>query len=147
MDADRQAPVFSEGRIEVSASPEVLWDVMADIENWPAWNPDVESVALGGPVTEGTVFRWKAGPSRLVSTLQRVERPHALGWTGRTMGIRAIHLWRFEPDPGGAIASTEESFNGAVAKLFQKRLQKQLDETTTKGLEALKWAAERRGEV
>jgi len=108
---------------------------MADFENRPAWNPDVESVAFEGPVTEGTVFRWKAGPSRLVSTLQRVDRPHALGWTRRTMGIPAIHLWRFEPGPGGAIASMKESFNGAVAKLFRRRLQKQLDETTTKGLE------------
>ena len=33
MDADRQALVFSEGRIEVSASPEALWDIMADFED------------------------------------------------------------------------------------------------------------------
>ena len=37
----------------------------------------------------------------------------------------------------------EESFDGAVAKLFRKRLQRQLDETTAKGLQALKAAAER----
>jgi hypothetical protein len=37
----------------------------------------------------------------------------------------------------------EESFDGAVAKLLRKRLQTQLDETTAKGLQALKAAAER----
>lgn len=142
MDADRQAPVFSEGQIEVFASAEVLWDIMADFENWPTWNSDVDWVKLEGPVAEGTVFRWKAGATRLVSTLQRVERPHALGWTGRTIGVCAIHLWRFEPRPGGAVASMEESFDGAVAKLFRKRLQTELDETTAKGLQALKMAAE-----
>jgi hypothetical protein len=115
---------------------------MANFEDWPTWNPDVESVTLEGRVAEGTVFRWKAGSTRLVSTLQRVERPHALGWTGRTMGVRAIHLWRFESAPGGTVASMEESFDGAVAKLFRKRLQMQLDEATVKGLEALKRAAE-----
>jgi hypothetical protein len=142
VNADRGAPVFSEGRIEVSASPEVLWDVLADFEKWPMWNPDVDSVTLNGPVAKGTIFRWKAGPTRLVSTLQRVDRPRALGWTGRTMGVRAIHLWRFEPRPGGAVASMEESFDGAVAKLLRRRLQRQLDETTAKGLQALKAAAE-----
>jgi len=37
----------------------------------------------------------------------------------------------------------EESFGGAVAKLFRKRLQRQLDETTAKGVQAFKSAAER----
>ena len=127
----------------MSASPEVLWDVLADFEKWPTWNPDIDSVTLSGPVAEGTSFRWKAAWTRLESTLQLVDRPRALGWTGRTMGVRAIHLWRFEPRPDGAAASMEESFDGAVAKLFRKRLQRQLDETTAKGLQALKAAAER----
>jgi hypothetical protein len=37
----------------------------------------------------------------------------------------------------------EESFDGAVAKLFRKGSKKQLDETTARGLQALKAAAER----
>ena len=129
----------------MSASPQRLWDIMADFESWPSWNPEVGSVALEGPVADGTVFRWKTGPSTIVSTLRRVEPPHVLGWTGRTMGIRAIHVWRFEPSGDGAVASMEESFEGAVAKLLRGRLQRQLDGSTTRGLEALKAAAERSG--
>ncbi|HEX2089171.1 MAG TPA: SRPBCC family protein [Actinomycetota bacterium] len=141
--ADRDAPVFSEGQIDIAATPEDLWDIMSDFENWPSWNPDVQSVTLEGPVAEGTTFRWKAGATRLVSTLRVVERPHALGWTGRTMGIHAIHVWRFAASPEGAIARMEESFDGVVATLFRKRLQRQLDETTAKGLQLLKETAER----
>lgn len=143
MNADRMAPVFSEGQIDVDAPPEALWDLMADFEDWPRWNPDVQSVKLEGPVAEGTIFRWKAGVTRLVSTLRLVDRPNALGWTGRTLGIRAIHVWRFVSRPGGAVASMEESFDGAVAKLFRKRLQRQLDETTSESLLRLKKTAER----
>jgi carbon monoxide dehydrogenase subunit G len=142
MDADRSAPVFSEGSIDVDASPEVVWDTLADFERWPTWSPGVDSVSLEGPVVEGTTFRWKAGATRLVSVLRRVERPHALGWTGRAMGIRAIHLWRFEPRDGGSLVSMEESFDGPIAKLFRTRLQRQLDRTTTEGLRALKETAE-----
>ena len=144
VEANRRAPVFSEGEIEVAASPAVLWDTVADFKRWPYWSPGVDSVTLEGPVAQGTVFRWRAGATRLVSTLQIVDRPRSIGWTGRALGVRANHVWRFESRPGGAVAHMEESFDGLVAKLFRSRLQKQLDETTAKGLRALKGTAEQR---
>lgn len=142
--ANRNAPAFSEGRIEVDASPEQLWDLLADLERWPSWNPDVRSITVEGPIAEGTVFRWKAGPGTIRSTLRRVERPSALGWTGRTFGIDAIHVWRFEPQGATTLVAMEESFDGLVARLFRGRLQKQLDDSTKSGLANLKASAERR---
>ena len=143
MKANRSAPVFSEGQIEIAASPEEVWDLMADLGGWPAWNPDVKQVLAEGHVAEGTVFRWKAGPGTITSTLRVVDRPRALGWTGRTFGIDAIHVWRFEPRGATTTASMEESFDGLIARLFRRRLQKQLDATTKSGLENLKAVAER----
>jgi carbon monoxide dehydrogenase subunit G len=144
MKAHPNAPVFSQGQIEIAASPEAVWDLMADIRRWPSWNPDVKEVSLQGEVTEGTVFRWKAGPGTITSTLRLVDRPRALGWTGRTFGIAAIHVWRFEQHGPTTIASMEESFEGLLAWLFRRRLQRQLDDTTRTGLENLKAAAEQR---
>ncbi|MGH2554554.1 MAG: SRPBCC family protein [Actinomycetota bacterium] len=142
MEANRAAPVYSEGMIEIAASAETLWDLMADIRGWPRWNPDVNQVSLQGEVAEGTVFRWKAGPGTITSILRLLDRPRALGWTGRTFGIDAIHVWRFEPRGATTIASMEESFDGLTARLFRRRLQKQLDTSTRKGLENLKAVAE-----
>ncbi|HET9672197.1 MAG TPA: SRPBCC family protein [Actinomycetota bacterium] len=144
MDADRSAPVFSEGSIDVAASPEVVWDTLADFERWPSWSPGVGSVSLEGPVAEGTTFRWKAGATRLVSVLGLVDRPRGIGWTGRAMGVRAIHVWRFAPIDGGSRVTMEESFDGPVAKLFRSRLRRRLDGTTAAGLRALKDTAEGR---
>lgn len=144
MQADRNAPVFSEGRIEIAASPQALWDLMADIGAWPTWNPDVKEVSVHGEIAEGTKFRWKAGPGTITSTLRLVDRPRAMGWTGRTFGIDAIHVWRFEPQGATTMASMEESFSGLVASLFRRRLQRQLDATTKTGLENLKAVAEQR---
>lgn len=144
MEARRSAPVFSEGRIEIAAPPEAVWDLMADIHRWPSWNPDVKEVSVQGEVAEGTVFRWKAGPGTITSTLRLVDRPRALGWTGRTFGIDAIHVWRFEKRGATTIASMEESFDGLTARLFRRRLQKQLDATTNLGLQNLKATVEQR---
>jgi hypothetical protein len=118
--------------------------VLADLESWPEWNVDVVSVTLMGPVAPGTVFRWKAGSARLVSTLREVERPDRLSWTGRTMGIDAIHDWRFERSAAGTTVRMQESFSGPVARLLRRKLQRDLDRTTEKGLAALKAAAEAR---
>lgn len=120
-----------------------MCDVLADFERWPRWNPDVDTVSLEGPVAPGTVFRWKAGSTRLVSTLRDVDRPRRLSWTGSAMGVSTIHVWRFEPSGDGAIVSMEESFGGLVARLLRTKLQRDLDATTTKGLASLKAAAER----
>jgi hypothetical protein len=144
MQADRGAPVFSEGTIFVRASPEQVWDVLADFASWPSWNPDVDSLSIDGSVVRGTVFRWKAGSARLVSTLQDVERPGRLSWTGRTMGIDAIHDWQFQPSGEGTTVTMQESFSGLVAKLLKGKLQRDLDRTTQQGLAALKAAAEAR---
>jgi hypothetical protein len=141
--ANRDAPVFSEGAIEIAAPAESLWDRLADLENWPAWNPEVKEISVDGPVAEGTVFRWKAGPGTITSTIRLADRPRAIGWTGRTFGVKAIHVWRFEQRGANTVASMEESFEGLMARILRGKLQRQLDATTQAGLRNLKVVAER----
>jgi hypothetical protein len=70
MEIDRNAPATAEGELRIDADPQT---VLAAIDQWPSWNPDIKSVSVEGPVQPGTVFRWKAGPSSLTSTLEMVD--------------------------------------------------------------------------
>lgn len=144
MEVNEQAPVHGSHEIEVHADPETVWEVIAGIDAWPTWNPAVQSVEIKGPLAEGTTFRWKAGPGTIVSTLRQVERPHVIGWTGRTFGIRASHVYRLEPRDGRTVVRTEESWEGLPTRLMRASLQRQLDEALRSGLERLKEEAERR---
>lgn len=144
MEINEQAPVTARGEVAVDAAPEVIWEIMAAVEAWPAWNPDVASATLEGPLAPGTLFRWKAGPGTITSTLREVEPPRRLGWTGRTMGIRAVHVWQIEPRAGGAVVRTEESWEGLVVRLFRGPMQKMLAGAIDAGLRHLKAEAERR---
>ena len=94
MQADTNAPVFATGEVEVAADPDTVWAVMADIGRWPSWNPDIKAATVQGPVQPGSSFSWKAGPGTIRSTFQVVQRPTELSWTGRTMGIGAIHVYQ-----------------------------------------------------
>jgi hypothetical protein len=142
--ANRQAPVFAEDALEVAADAETIWDIMSDFERWPTWNRDVRDVVVEGPVAVGTTFRWRAGPGTIRSTLETVERPRYLAWTGKTLGIKAVHVWRIEPSGAGSRIAIEESWEGLMARLGRRSFQKTLQKACSDGLRMIKAEAERR---
>jgi uncharacterized protein YndB with AHSA1/START domain len=138
------APVVSRSEVEIAATPEAVWDVLTSLERWPSWNRAVKSMSVEGAVAPGTVFRWKAGPGTITSRIQRVQRPRLIAWTGRTLGINAIHVWHLEPRDGGTFVRTEESYEGLVSRLLRRSLQRTLDRSLAEGLEDLKGEVEGR---
>jgi hypothetical protein len=138
------APVTGASEVEIAAPPETVWDVLTAIERWPSWNPDIKSMSMQGDLAEGAVFRWKAGPGTITSTIRRVEPPRLIAWTGKTFGVKAIHFYRLEPRNGETLVRTEESFEGVIARLMRGSLQKTLDRSLTDGLRYLKTEAEKR---
>ena len=144
VEINEQAPVVGTGETEIAAPPEVVWDVLTAIDRWPTWNPDVKSMSMPGDLVAGSEFRWKAGPGTITSVLQHVDRPRQIAWTGKTLGIRAIHVYRLEPRGDGTFVSTEESYEGLPARLFRGPVQKTLDAALADGLRHLKAEAERR---
>jgi uncharacterized protein YndB with AHSA1/START domain len=141
---NERAPVVGRSEIEIAAAAEAVWEVLTSFERWPSWLRDVKSMSVEGPIAAGTVFRWKAGPGTITSTIQRVERPRLIAWTGRTFGIKAIHFWHFEARDAGTFVRTEESYEGLVAHLLRGSLQKTLDRALDDGLYDLKAEVERR---
>ena len=145
-EVNRLAPAVGSAEIEIAAPPEVAWDVLTDVGGWPSWNPAVTSVSFGGEVAPGSAFRWKAGPGTITSTIRDVEPLHRIAWTGTSFGIKAIHVHTFEPRNGGTLVTTEESYDGLVARVLRGRLQRVLDSALQGELQHLKAEAERRQE-
>ncbi|MDP8943946.1 MAG: SRPBCC family protein [Actinomycetota bacterium] len=72
MTIDRHAPAIARAEIEIAASPETVWEVLAAIDRWPGWNPDVKSVSLSEAVAEGAPPRLE--PRREVGVAERGGR-------------------------------------------------------------------------
>ena len=143
MEINTAAPAVARGEIEVAASPAIVWRVLTEIANWPSWNHDVKSAKLEGPLAPGTRFRWKAGPGTITSTLQSVEPPHRIEWTGTTFGIKAIHVHRLEQQDGKTIVRSAESWDGLPVRLLRRSMAKSLQKAIDSGLSHLKIEAER----
>jgi hypothetical protein len=101
-------------------------------------------MAIHGPVAPGSVFKWKAAPGTITSTIERVEPPSLIAWTGKTLGIDAVHFWHLDPRDGKTFVHTQESYGGLVARLFRRPLQRTLDRALADGLGYLKAEAEAR---
>jgi hypothetical protein len=148
---NERAPVVGASEIEIAADPEHVWRVLTEFERWPDWNPAVKSMSVRRPrlaetvgtVVPGTEFRWKAGPGTITSTIQRVEPPRLIAWTGKTLGIDAIHFWWLDPRDGKTFVRTKESYEGLVVRLFRSPLQRVLDKALADGSRYLKAEAER----
>jgi hypothetical protein len=42
--------------IETTAAPEDVWRQWANVEEWPAWNADIERIELQGPFATGSMI-------------------------------------------------------------------------------------------
>lgn len=104
-------------------------------------------MAFDGRLESGSTFSWKSGSASLVSTLQVVEAPHEIGWTGKTMGIHAVHMFQFEPMDGGTLARSAESFRGLIPRVLKKYSRNILQRGIDGILASLKIEAERRAAV
>ncbi|WP_080058392.1 SRPBCC family protein [Spirosoma aerolatum] len=138
-----KAPVTCSKRIIINASPDKVWNLLANINNWASWQTDITKPSLNGPVQPGTTFDWKTGGAGIHSTLHTVEPNKSLGWTGKTFGMYAVHNWTLTEVPGGTQVAVDESMEGFLAGLFKSSFNKNLAKDMQHWLELLKAESEK----
>jgi hypothetical protein len=142
MQVDRNAPLCARGETIIQAPPDKVWSVLTGISRWPEWQAGVSSAALEGELAAGATFRWKANGLGITSTINDLEPERRIGWTGDSLGMRAIHHFALEPQDGGTRVTTEESISGWLARILKMFDPNYLDKSLAGSLQALKARAE-----
>jgi hypothetical protein len=91
--------------ITVAQPPEVVFDFVADLHNEPRFNPDASNVVqkTPGPIGLGTVFEEDFNRvGHMVTTIDRYERPSAIGFDARNSKVDALVRFGFADADGGA---------------------------------------------
>lgn len=144
IEVNRDAPAVGKAETLIAAPVDVVWGVLSDLPNWPSWNTGVTAIRVNGGLKAGTTFEWTGGRTSIVSRLEEVAAPTKIAWTGKMLGVRAIHVWELKPDGSGTRVVTEESFEGWLARLLPGVMKKVLTKALDQGVAALKAAAESR---
>ena len=73
---------------------------------------------------------------------QEVDAPRRIVWGGSAQGIVAVHVWTLDPQEGGVLVKTEESWEGEPVDAQVETLQGALDKSLRDWLKNLKRIAE-----
>lgn len=147
VEIDRNAPVISRDDIVIHAPLNHVWRIQTDVEQWPAWQPAVQSSVkqTPGPLRPGSSWLWSTdGLDGITSTVKQIEPGRRIVWGGPAQGITAVHVWTFTPTEDGVKVHTEESWTGDPVTANTAVLQQALDASLDHWLHHLKQRAERR---
>ncbi len=135
--------------IEINATPEAVWNVLADFEAYPSWNPFIISLA-GKPVPGGrlkvllqppTGRKMSFSPAVLIWTPNR-----ALVWRGKVLVsgfFDGEHRFELEPAGNGTTRFVHgETFTGILVPLLWNSMK----DGTRNGFESMNKALKARVE-
>jgi short-subunit dehydrogenase/uncharacterized protein YndB with AHSA1/START domain len=122
-------PIEVHNEIVVPASPERVWDLLTDVEHWPAWYHAckwvrVESDGAAQPLS----FRWKAHPVTLRSTVVATHRLRSFAIDADARGLHAERSFtiRRMPDGTGTVVISHETQVGLLPRLGRMVLAQRL---------------------
>lgn len=138
MTINQEAPVVQTKEIVINATPEKVWKVLTNIQNWDKWNKRIKSPKIQGDLEVGSSFTWKANGSKIKSKIHSFTPNRILGWQGKAFGASAIHNWYLEPTENGTKIRVEESMEGWIINLMKKKMNEKLADDMVYWLEQLK---------
>ena len=137
-----------ERRIGVRATPDQIWDLIADLPGWDRWNP-VET-KLEGAIAFGAeiALTERIGdlPERRAAMRVGEWQPYSqLVWAeSRGLWFRSMRYFEIEPleQPGSCIVANGFIFSGLRGEMFFDRHRKHLRHAVDAVADACKAAAE-----
>ena len=106
--------------VEIQASSERVWEVLSNIDRWPAWTPTVTSIqrVVRGPLAVGSQARIrqpKLPPA--VWQITELDEGRSFTWVTRSPGVRVTARHSVEASEGGSRATLSLQFSGLLGPL------------------------------
>jgi hypothetical protein len=125
MTQPRKPQAVVEDRIEVHASPEVLWTCFSDLGKWLHWFPaltDAEWLSrnpwtLGAQFRQTVRFGFPLGNVTLIATISEISPAPYVAWESKMAGMEVMHGYRFDATASGTEVLSRHEFYGTLALL------------------------------
>lgn len=112
-------------QIHINATPDRIWEILVDTENYPCWNPFIRKISekqIPGAYIKLSISVFPGTALRLYARLKTFKPGKTLSWTGpfSIPGIFHVeHLFRIAPDGKSSVLFIhEELFSGAIGLIM-----------------------------
>ena len=111
--------------VDIKASPQRVWDVLAAGERWAEWTPSVTSVEiLDKPLRVGSramIRQPELPPAKF--TITALDPGRSFTWASGIPGIVFVHAHHsVEPTPDGARATLRLRFDGLLGGVMGRKM-------------------------
>ncbi|MGI9607949.1 MAG: SRPBCC family protein [Acidimicrobiales bacterium] len=137
-----------ETNVDINSSPEIVWNILTDLESYPDWNPFVLSAEGNVAVGERLTNRLQNPGGKAMTirpTVTAADPGETFEWLGR-LGVPGVfdgrHRFELHPTATGTRLVHSESFNGVLVRFMRKMV----DNSTLQGFEAMNAALKTRAE-
>lgn len=134
--------------IDIDATPDVVWQVLSDLDAYAEWNPFITSAAGRPEVGQKLINRLEPPGGRAMTfkpSVTVVEDGKVFEWLGE-LGFSGVfdgrHRFELEASPNGTKFTQAESFDGVLVGLMRNSL----DTQTKAGFEVMNVALKARAE-
>jgi uncharacterized protein YndB with AHSA1/START domain len=116
--APSRSPIHFTNELEVAASPERIWSLLTDHDQWHRFYPGVKRVDLLDGHTSlrlGTKFETNLAGEEVSCHVAEFEPMTRVAWAGGPKAFkdsRAYHAWIITPTANGCHLWTEETMQG-----------------------------------
>ena len=109
----------------IPATPEAIWEYLAEPKHWPQWDPDMAAVEADGPGFENGQIWTVRLDQPITASLEfaGVEAHRRLDWDIRALAglLRSEATFRLEPlDGGDTMFHYEFEMGGLLGSLIQR---------------------------
>lgn len=107
-------------------SPELVWQVLTDINNWTTWHDEITSAQLLGSLQTGARFIYTYNGTTIKATIQTLEAHRQFQFIGKAYGVTALSTWVLKPTEAGVLVQNEEQMWGLIPILLKRTFNKNL---------------------
>ena len=115
------ADFYVHNKLQINATPEQIWELLIQAENWPDWYEGMTNVQVldskGGMIMENGNLKFSTMGQDFEAVIREFEPYSRLGWETINKDLRAYHAWLIIPNENGCMVITDEVQIGKLAKL------------------------------
>lgn len=137
---------YLHNKIEIEASPKIVWEILTNAEDWPNWYKGMKNVNVvdsDAGIIDGKVdMAFNTMNRDFNARVTEYEPYKRLSWETIHPKMMGIHAWLMIPTEKGTLVVTDESQYGKLARLQKVFVPNKLRKLHDVWLEEMKAKAE-----